>query len=334
MACHAVQHAPLTTAHCGLYGSFKRRRSCKTDFEWQSHRCLQHVRREASACCMLGCRHHTRLTRCKQNTDHKQHVTLCRAVDKESRSQQQEPDQHFVNPKQQDHSPASRWQVPWGAGQVTRLMLQIWALEAVSVPLLTQLRGLSLAETSMSDKAITAAAVQFLKLLGAVLIVRRALLPYKPLPPNWYKYKLDGEAVGLGISGGVTALCLTLLTAAVTGAAAAQNTGTVKTLLGDGQTSTVAAIAAASVIGAPLLEEFTYRGFLLPSLTRWLPTPAAVFAQAVVFAGSHASPGDLIPLTALGVCLGTVTVAAEGNLIAPILAHAIYNGAVLYVIVK
>ncbi len=40
-----------------------------------------------------------------------------------------------------------------------------------------------------------------------------------------YKYKLDGEAVGLGISGGVTALCLTLLTAAVTGAAAAQNTG-------------------------------------------------------------------------------------------------------------
>jgi len=40
-----------------------------------------------------------------------------------------------------------------------------------------------------------------------------------------YKYKLDGEAVGLGISGGVTALCLTLLTAAVTGGAAAQNTG-------------------------------------------------------------------------------------------------------------
>ena len=31
--------------------------------------------------------------------------------------------------------------------------------------------------------------------------------------------------MGLGISGGVTALCLTLLTAAVTGGAAAQNTG-------------------------------------------------------------------------------------------------------------
>lgn len=34
-------------------------------------------------------------------------------------------------------------------------------------------------------QAISAAAVQFLKLLGALLIVRRALKPYKPLPPNW-----------------------------------------------------------------------------------------------------------------------------------------------------
>ena len=40
-----------------------------------------------------------------------------------------------------------------------------------------------------------------------------------------YKYKLNVEAVGLGVSGGVTALCLTLLTAAATGGAAAQNTG-------------------------------------------------------------------------------------------------------------
>lgn len=40
-----------------------------------------------------------------------------------------------------------------------------------------------------------------------------------------YKYELSGEALGLGVSGGVTALCLTLLTSAVTGGAAAQNTG-------------------------------------------------------------------------------------------------------------
>ena len=59
-----------------------------------------------------------------------------------------------------------------------------------------------------------------------------------------------------------------------------------------------------------------------------------VFAQAVIFSGSHLSAGDLVPLTALGVSLGVVTVAAEGNLVAPVLAHALYNAAILYTIVK
>ena len=46
-----------------------------------------------------------------------------------------------------------------------------------------------------------------------------------------YKYELNGEALGLGVSGGVTALCLTLLTAAVSGGAAAQNTGHISLML-------------------------------------------------------------------------------------------------------
>ena len=40
-----------------------------------------------------------------------------------------------------------------------------------------------------------------------------------------YKYQLTGEAVGLGVSGGVTALCLILLSSALFGGSAAQNTG-------------------------------------------------------------------------------------------------------------
>ena len=56
--------------------------------------------------------------------------------------------------------------------------------------------------------------------------------------------------------------------------------------------------------------------------------------QALVFAGSHLSPGDMVPLTALGLSLGVVTVAAEGNLVAPIIAHALYNGVILYNVVE
>lgn len=52
--------------------------------------------------------------------------------------------------------------------------------------------------------------------------------------------------------------------------------GVVRTLLEGNQTGTIVAIAAASLIGAPALEELVYRGFLLPSLTKWMHTPAAV----------------------------------------------------------
>ncbi|DBB00273.1 TPA: hypothetical protein ACH3X1_014100 [Trebouxia sp. C0004] len=111
MACHAVQHAPLTTAHSGLDSSFKCRTSWKTYFKWQLCRCGQQLKRDAPApCCfMLDCRHHTRLTRCKQDTDHKQRVILCRAGDKESQSQQQDPDQLSEDPKQQVVPPVATY---------------------------------------------------------------------------------------------------------------------------------------------------------------------------------------------------------------------------------
>lgn len=71
-----------------------------------------------------------------------------------------------------------------------------------------------------------------------------------------------------------------------------------------------------------------------PTVACKSPRVMQVLAQAVIFASSHLSAGDVIPLTALGLSLGVVTVAAEGNLVAPILAHALYNGAILYAIVR
>lgn len=39
---------------------------------------------------------------------------------------------------------------------------------------------------------------------------------------------------------------------------------------------------------APIWEEFIFRGFLLPSLARWMPVPAAILASASFFALAHA----------------------------------------------
>ena len=38
---------------------------------------------------------------------------------------------------------------------------------------------------------------------------------------------------------------------------------------------------------APVWEEAIFRGFLLPSLGRWMPVPGAIAASAFIFALAH-----------------------------------------------
>jgi membrane protease YdiL (CAAX protease family) len=88
-----------------------------------------------------------------------------------------------------------------------------------------------------------------------------------------------------------------------------------------------AACATIKVVAlAPALEETFFRGFLLPTLTRWLTLPAAVAAAAAAFALAHVAPPAVTAQAfAGGLVFGGTLVAARGNLAAPILAHAAYN---------
>jgi membrane protease YdiL (CAAX protease family) len=63
--------------------------------------------------------------------------------------------------------------------------------------------------------------------------------------------------------------------------------------------STAALIAVTGIL-APILEESVFRGFLMTSLTKWVPTPVAVVISACAFAGAHLTPGEFPQLLALG----------------------------------
>lgn len=43
---------------------------------------------------------------------------------------------------------------------------------------------------------------------------------------------------------------------------------------------TYLSLFSVTAILAPLLEEIVFRGFLLTTLTRWVPTPAAIVVRA------------------------------------------------------
>jgi uncharacterized protein len=83
-----------------------------------------------------------------------------------------------------------------------------------------------------------------------------------------------------------------------------------------------------AAIAAPLFEEFLFRGFLLPSLTRYLPVWGAIVASSLLFAVAHLSLSEVLPLTTLGMVLGIVYTRSR-NLLAPMFLHSLWNSGTL-----
>ena len=82
-----------------------------------------------------------------------------------------------------------------------------------------------------------------------------------------------------------------------------------------------------AVVLAPLCEEFIFRGLLFRGLRRDLGLPWAAAASAAVFAIIHPSLG-IVPVFGLGLA-AAIAYERTGWLLAPVLAHATYNGVVV-----
>ena len=83
-----------------------------------------------------------------------------------------------------------------------------------------------------------------------------------------------------------------------------------------------------AAIAAPLFEEFLFRGFLLPSLTRYMSVWGAIFVSSLLFAAAHLSLSEILPLTALGMVLGIVYTRSR-NLLSCMLLHSLWNSGTL-----
>ena len=92
--------------------------------------------------------------------------------------------------------------------------------------------------------------------------------------------------------------------------------------------TTLASLLAVTAVFAPILEETVFRGFLLPSLTKVMPVPAAVVVSAAGFATAHLSARDFPQLFAFGILLGFVYVRSR-NLLSTMVIHGVWNGGVL-----
>ena len=82
-----------------------------------------------------------------------------------------------------------------------------------------------------------------------------------------------------------------------------------------------------AVVAAPIFEEFIFRGLIFGGLRRSLDALPAIVASAAVFAIVH-PPASMIPVFGLGLC-AALAFDRTKMLLAPMIAHGIYNAAML-----
>ena len=193
------------------------------------------------------------------------------------------------------------------------------------------LLGSGVPETALGDRALAlyTFALDTLECAVAALVLRGSLAYYGPLPHSWFALNIRGAArhwrlllAACATFPLVSALAYDALGSAV---APAFWEGASFAALHAGSCDVVALCiyVASYALLAPLWEEAVFRGFLLPSLCRYLPAHAAVCVSAVVFAAAHCSP-TTPGLLLLGVLLGGVYVRTRA-LAAPILLHGLWN---------
>jgi membrane protease YdiL (CAAX protease family) len=86
-------------------------------------------------------------------------------------------------------------------------------------------------------------------------------------------------------------------------------------------------MALLAVVAAPLFEEYLFRGLVFKGLRRSMKPTFAILASAAIFAIVH-PPVSFVPVFGLGVA-AALAFEGSGSLLAPILAHALYNGAIV-----
>lgn len=84
-----------------------------------------------------------------------------------------------------------------------------------------------------------------------------------------------------------------------------------------------------ALLSLSLCLQAIFRGFLLPSLHRYLPICGAVAVSSVCFAMAHFSVQRFFPLVFLGAIMGTVY-ARSKNLLSCIALHSLWNLYIFY----
>ncbi|MDJ1181574.1 CPBP family intramembrane glutamic endopeptidase [Roseofilum casamattae] len=222
--------------------------------------------------------------------------------------------------------------VPWDWQTILLVLVAgFFFIGQLITPVIFQ-QGLSLFSLSRGAGGVRADAVIILlsyliSSASALGVLYIATKPFRPLPSGWLKFQINWQSMAWGIGGFAVAIPLVLLISLLNQMVWQGQGGSNPILplaLQSNDAIAIACFTFTASVAAPVFEEIIFRGFLLPSLNRYVPLWAAILLSGLAFAIAHLSLSEVIPLMTLGIIMGFIYT-RSGNLLAPILLHSLWN---------
>jgi hypothetical protein len=230
------------------------------------------------------------------------------------------------------HNSDTPWSTPWDAEIIWQVFIVgFFFIGQILLPLFFSVLPINPASFGIRAKAFYVLLSYLLLASGGLLVLYLSIKRFVPLPEGWFRIDWRGRWVFWGLGGYFVALPLVILVSLIN-QKLWQGQGGSNPILPialegrDGVALAVFFLTAA--VAAPLFEELLFRGFLLPSLTRYMPVWVAIFASSLLFAIAHLSLSEVLPLMTLGIVLGVVYTRSR-NLLASMLLHSLWNSGTL-----
>ncbi len=241
--------------------------------------------------------------------------------------------------------PEGQWEVPWNwetiwqvvvggflfVGQIALpLVLQLGISASQSMLVVPEVAlanaGWALALTSRG-KALYSLVFYLLMAASTLGVLYWSIKAYLPLPKDWFRIKLAGRWPLWGFGSYLVALPLMLgisLLNQQIWQGQGGNNPILQLVLEERDPVALGMFFFTAAVAAPVFEEILFRGFLLPSLTRYMPIWGAIALSSLIFSAAHLSFSEVLPLTVLGAILGFAYVRSQ-NLLSSILLHSTWN---------
>ncbi|GLT78161.1 hypothetical protein SLA2020_497070 [Shorea laevis] len=228
----------------------------------------------------------------------------------------------------------NRWTVPWSAETILQVMLlwvaAFWLIGSWMIPFAAHMTGFNKGSLTFRGQALFSLVTDATEGLAGIAILHCCLSQFHPLPSDWFRFSLRGNwqlDVVLGclmfpLVNRLSQFNLHLLR--LMPATAIARSSVEQSILARDPVAMAICATVVSVC-APIWEEIVFRGFLLPSLTKYMPVWCAILVSSVAFALAHFNVQTILPLIFLGIVMGVVY-SRSRNLLPPMLLHSLWNG--------